>query len=510
MLPAPDDPETARRLAARLAEPRARGIALHSAEAVGRFYAQRDHQPAWTRRRRPTADAVGTLRALARLPEHGLDPADYELSALAFEGPAPADPIAFELRMTDAWLTVGAHLLRGRIDPVSIHPAWSAQARAADLVEALETSLAAGAPGPALLALAPSHPEYAALQAARRELVEQQRAGPWPRVRGPLPLAEGSEGPAVAALRQRLARTDDLADGSGDRFDADTAEAVRHFQRRHGLELTGQVDATTRRALDVTIEQRLAQLDANMERWRWLPEELGARHVRVNIAAFEVVLVDEGVHVLTMKAVVGKRYRKTPVFSTMIEAVTINPRWQVPPKLAVRDVLPEIQRDPTTIVRKGYRVYDARTGSAVDPADVPWSTLGGRRFPYLLRQDPGPDNALGRFKLVMPNDYDVYLHDTPKRHLFTEDRRIFSSGCVRMEHPRDLSVALLAGHRKWTPARLDAAVAEGRELTIRLPKPVAVHILYWTAFVDDTGHLQLREDVYERDAALTEALAEAR
>ena len=222
------------------------------------------------------------------------------------------------------------------------------------------------------------------------------------------------------------------------------------------------------------------------------------------------LLVEGHEHVLTMKAVVGKRYRKTPVFSTTIQAVTINPRWMVPPKLAVQDLLPEIKRDPTTIERKHLRVLDARTGAVVDPASVPWSKLSTRHFPYLLRQDPGPDNALGRFKLVMPNDYDVYLHDTPKRHLFAEDRRDRSSGCVRIQHPRDLSVALLAGHPKWTPARLDAAVAEGRELTIRLPEPVPIHILYWTAFVDDEGHLQLREDIYGRDAALRAALAEGR
>lgn len=450
--PIPDDPEAARRLAARLAEPGAAGVVMHSTEAVRRFYRERDHQPAWTRQQRPTPGAIDTLRALTRLPEHGLDPADYELEALRFDGPVPDDPIELELRLTDMWLTVGAHMLRGRVDPVRIHPAWSAAARTTDLVEALERSLAQGTPGEALLSLAPAHPEYAALQQALAELRLQAAEGPWPKLpRVTLPLAEGSTGPAVAALRARLARTDELADPTGDQFDAELAAAVRHFQGRHGLEPTGLVDAATRRALEVSLGDRIAQIEANLERWRWLPEDLGRRHVRVNIAAFMVVLVEGHEHVLTMKAVVGKRYRKTPVFSTTIQAVTINPRWMVPPKLAVQDLLPEIKRDPTTIERKHLRVLDARTGAVVDPASVPWSKLSTRHFPYLLRQDPGPDNALGRFKLVMPNDYDVYLHDTPKRHLFAEDRRDRSSGCVRIQHPRDLSVALLAGHPKWTP-----------------------------------------------------------
>lgn len=506
----PDDPEAARRLAARLAEPEAPGLPLQSAGEVLRFYAERDHQPAWTRRGRPTAEAIDTLRALSRLHEHGLDPRRYHREAMAFEGPVPEDPLELELRLTDAWLTAGAHLLHGRVDPVKIHPAWSAPARSLDRVAALERALSEGAPGEALLALAPPHPEYAALVDALRELEAQREQGAWPRLpRAALPLVEGSTGPAVAALRTRLARTDGLADPSGDAFDAELAAAVRRFQARHGIEVTGEVDAVTRRDLDVSIDDRIAQLHANLERWRWLPEDLGDRHVRVNIAAFEVTLVEAGKHVLTMKAVVGKRYRKTPVFSTTITAVTINPRWMVPPKLAVQDLLPEIKRDRSTIERKRLRVIDARTGAVVDPGDVPWERLSARRFPYLLRQDPGPDNALGRFKLVMPNDYDVYLHDTPKRHLFSEDRRDRSSGCVRIQHPRDLSVALLAGHPKWTPTRLDAAVAMGRELTIRLPKPVPVHILYWTAFVDEEGQLQLRRDVYERDRALIAALAEA-
>lgn len=510
MPPVPDDPETARRLAARLAEPGALGVALQSTEAVRRFYGQRDHQPAWTRQGRPSAGAIGTLRALARLPEHGLDPSRYHQEAMAFDGPVPEDPIELELRLTDAWLTAGAHLLRGRVDPVDIHPTWSVAARTTDLVEALERAVLEGSPGEALLSLAPPHPEYAALLEGLAGLRLQQELGPWPKLpRVVLPLAEEARGPAVASLRARLARTDELDDPGGDLFDADLVAAVRHFQGRHGIEPTGVVDAATRRALDVSIEDRIAQLEVNLERWRWLPEDLGARHVRVNIAAFEVVLVDGSEHVLTMKAVVGKKYRKTPVFSTEITAVTINPRWMVPPKLAVQDLLPEIKRDPTTIARKHLRVLDARTLEPVDPSTVPWSSLSARRFPYLLRQDPGPDNALGRFKLVMPNDYDVYLHDTPKRYLFGEDRRDRSSGCVRIQHPRDLSVALLAGHPKWTPKRFDAAVAEGRELTIRLEEPVAVHILYWTAFVDDEGHLQLREDVYGRDGALRRALAKA-
>jgi murein L,D-transpeptidase YcbB/YkuD len=205
---------------------------------------------------------------------------------------------------------------------------------------------------------------------------------------------------------------------------------------------------------------------------------------------------------------VGKRYRKTPVFSTTIEQVTINPRWGVPPRLAVQDLLPEIKRDITTLERKHLRVIDARTGARVDPSTVPWSKLHANRFPYILQQEPGPDNALGRFKLVMPNAYDVYLHDTPKRHLFAEDQRAFSSGCVRLQHPRDLTVALLRGHPKWTATKLDSAVSDGKELTIRLPKPVPVHLLYWTAFVDADGRLQLRRDVYSRDAALRAALAE--
>lgn len=503
--------DLARRLRGALTEPGDAQSGLRSSAAVHRFYEDRDFRPAWTRRGRPTEPAMEALEVLAQIDAHGLDPAQYGVPALSEAAGSPdaaIDALAFELGLTDAWLTAGAHLLRGRVDPLTIHPEWSVSARTTDLVSALQSALTGGSPAEALSSLAPSHPEYARLQDALADLREHQRVGEWPRVRGPLPLVKGSTGPTVAALRARLARTDELADGSGDVFDADLAAAVRHFQARHGLEPTGRVDEHTQRALDVSIGDRIGQIIATLERWRWLPDELGERHVRVNIAAFDVVLVDGQTHTLSMRAVVGKRYRKTPVFSSEIVQITLNPRWTVPPKLAVRDLLPEIKRDPEVIARKRIRVFEARSGAEVDASRVPWSTLSARRFPYILKQEPGPENALGRFRFGMPNDYDVYLHDTAKRHLFAEDRRTYSSGCVRLQKARDLAVALLAGHPKWSAGKIDSVIAAGRELTIQLPRPVPVHILYWTAFVDGEGHLQLRDDIYGRDAALLRALAE--
>lgn len=422
-----DETRAIAQLSARLQAP----LDLRAVAEVRAFYEHRGHRPAWTRDGHPTAAAREALLALARLDEHGLDPGRYAPPQADLGGARLEDPVAFELQLSDAWLTAASHLVQGVVDPTTLHSTWSFEPRTVDRAAALQQGLDRDAAGAALLALAPRHPEYAALQGALR------------------------------ALR---------------------AEAGRR------------------------VDPRIEAVRVGLERWRWLPEPLGERHVRVNIAAFEVALYEGGAPAVTMRAVVGKRYRKTPMFGTTITHVTINPHWLAPTKLAVNDLLPEILRDPGMLERKGFRVLRARDRTAVDPSAVPWAELGPRRFPYLLWQDPGPTNSLGRFKLEMPNDYDIFLHDTPKRHLFEKERRTYSSGCVRMEQPRELALALLRGHPKWTASWLDAALHDGRELSIALPVPVPAYFLYFTAWVDDAGGLQVREDVYGWDARLAAAL----
>lgn len=266
--------------------------------------------------------------------------------------------------------------------------------------------------------------------------------------------------------------------------------------------------AQERASTDAAAKEKVPVLEANLERWRWMPADLGRRHVRVNIAAFEAEGWEDGAQVIKMRAIVGKLYRRTPVFSDEITHVVLNPRWSVPLKLAVKDKLPKIKKDPDYLKKNGFRVFRADTGAEVPASSVPWDQLSSRKFGYILRQEPGDDNALGRIKIMFPNDHDVYLHDTPKRRLFNEDERIFSSGCVRLEDPRALA-AFVLDDPKWDRSRIDKAIRGGREQTVWLNEPVPVHLQYQTAWVDEDGTLQFRPDVYKRDAPLIAALRAA-
>lgn len=289
----------------------------------------------------------------------------------------------------------------------------------------------------------------------------------WPVVSAGKALKKGQSTPRVAELRARLGLAPDES------FDDGVEAAVRDFQRHHGLADDGVVGPVTLRELNVSRRQRVEQIASNLERMNTLPDDPGDLHLLVNVAAFQLDLVDCGVSRLSMRIVAGKRYTRTPTFSARVERVVINPPWNVPDGIAAKELWPKQRANPGYFAREHLRVV-----------------AGGR-----LRQDPGPWCALGRVKFDMPNRYNVYLHDTPARTLFARDLRAFSHGCMRVELPVELAVELT--HR--THAEIEALIEEGHEKVLALDEPVPVHVVYWTAFVADDGHVEFRRDVYERD-----------
>jgi murein L,D-transpeptidase YcbB/YkuD len=245
-----------------------------------------------------------------------------------------------------------------------------------------------------------------------------------------------------------------------------------------------------------------------MERWRWLPQDLGNRHIIVNIADFKLSVFDNGTEILDMKAVVGKSYRRTPVFSDKMTYIVINPYWEIPPKIAVADILPHAQQDPDYPNRMHIKALIGwgKNMQILNPDEVKWQALTPHTFPYHLRQDPGPWNLLGQIKFMLPNQFNVYIHDTPSRDLFAKSARSFSSGCIRIEKPIDLAVYILSDNPKWTREQILVAIASGQEQTVALAKPVPVHVLYWTAWVSADGIIHFRDDIYQRDAKLRAAM----
>ncbi len=260
-------------------------------------------------------------------------------------------------------------------------------------------------------------------------------------------------------------------------------------------------------ALNVPIEDRINQIVLNMERLRWLPHDLGADTVSVNIAAFELAVMHEGSETMSMRVVVGRSYRQTPVFASRIETIELNPYWNVPPSIARADILPKILADPDYLQAHHYDVFSSWQAGAetLEPKSVDWRKIAAKGFPLKLRQRPGPDNALGRFRFGFPNRFDVYLHDTPSRELFEKETRTFSSGCIRLEDAKGLAEYLLKDDPAWPPEALEAAVLTGANQSIRLAQPMPIIVTYATAWVDDQGVLQFRPDIYGRDKTLAEA-----
>jgi murein L,D-transpeptidase YcbB/YkuD len=503
------------------------GEPVYASGALPKFYERRLYLPAWSdvRAGGPTRLADDLIGALRRADLEGLRSEDYHLASIeavlaavradAQRGPAlAADRWAeLDLLLTDAFLVYGAHLLAGRVNPETLRPEWVSNRRTADVAAVLEAGLASGDIAGALENLAPPQYGYRRLREALARYREVAASGGWP-VIPPLDgasLGRGDRGPSVAALRQRLRLEDDLgpaAEANADLFDEPLEQALQRFQRRHGLAADGLVSATTRAELNVPVERRVEQVELNLERWRWLPEDLGRRHIIVNIAAFALDVVDGDSVVLSMRVVVGRPYYRTPVLSDTMRYLVLNPYWHVPRNIAVTEVLPKVRRDPSYLARFKLRVFPSSSADAreIDPTTVDWSVITRARFPFRLRQDPGPLNALGRIKFMFLNKYNVYLHDTPARPLFEEAQRDFSHGCIRIQQPIELAVYLLRHDPRWDREAVLTALDSAVDRTVPLPEPMPIHLLYWTAWADRDGTIQFRRDIHGRDAPLLTAL----
>jgi len=480
-------------------------------ELLREVYAAHAYEPLWTR----PGKIAELIALLADALTYGLNPSDYNMlqiqSRLAEGDPlTPRAAAGLDILLTEGLLRYGYHRRYGKVRAQELDPhfnfrreAFQTRSPAQMVREASESeSLESFVQG--VVSTGP-------LERMFRDYLRRYRdiaaAGGWQSLPPGPTLHPGDRDPRIGALRQRLHMTGDLADPGQDPdapYDAALQAAVQLFQRRHALSPDGLVGKETLVALNLPVETRIDQLRLSLERLRWVSEDAPHEFVAINIAGFELFFFHDREIAWTTRVMVGKSFRQTPVFRGDITYLEINPTWTIPPTILRNDTLPAVRKNANYLSEKNISVLD-REGHLVDPASIDWSTAG-RGFPYTLRQEAGPDNALGRIKFIFPNSHFVFLHDTPNRELFDHPERALSSGCIRVEHPLELARLILKGRSKFDLTDIQRRIDTGRTERIVLQDPMPVLVLYFTASLDTDGNVRFFRDIYQRDTAVLAAL----
>ena len=469
-------------------------------------------EPLWHRRGRISRDASAAIQILSEADAQGLNPHEYHIEEI-FQAQQNGDLMLFDLLLTDNVMHYVSHLRDGQYRPRDVDSRWLIGSGVrADLVLSMVEAVAGQAVPRFMQQAAPGNAFYNNLRRELGDYTAIANTGGWPSF--PTEgggLKPGMSGEGIIALRARLAATDgaDLSVAQPAFYDDDLKLAVEGFQRRHGLNDDGVIGKRTRQALAVPVKDRMRQIIASMERWRWLPENFGDRYIVVNIPAFRLWYREDGEDKLTMRTVVGKTRanHQTPSFSTDMKYMVLNPNWNVPSSIVSAEMAPKASRNPGYFKKKGYKVMD-RAGNVVDPYSVNWGQYSrSNRAPYRVVESSGAAGALGTVKFIFPNKHGVYLHDTQSRRLFKKDFRAHSHGCVRIEKPAELGAVLLGDK---SPGEFSALVADsGKNRHINLEQSLPVYLLYMTAW-SDGSQVYFYDDIYRRDKRLVQAKSSKR
>ena len=477
------------------------------------FYEKRQFAAAWVEDAKPRQQMDELIEALRAAEREGLDPALYNVGMLeerrkeaskgflTDKGFDPKEAGALDVWLTYLYMKYASDLADGLSDLAHADPAWKIKPEKFDPLAHLEEALENNRIRDSLAELTPTVAEYKRLRDLLARYREQQAGGGWPKVPA-MKLKPGQKSPHVAALSKRLAASGDYggsvpADGTAATYSPELQEAVRVFQRRHGLTDDAVIGPEVVAALNVPLVHRLDQIAMNMERWRWLPRDLGERYILVNIPEMRLDVYEGDRVPLTMRVVVGKPDTATPIFNDEMTHLVFSPYWNVPDSIAQGETLPAVISDPGFLERMNMEVVD-KAGNVIDPSSVDLNDPTAYRF----RQKPGSNNSLGLVKFMFPNQFNVYLHDTPADSLFERAARSFSHGCVRVEDPVALAKYVLRDQPEWTAERIQEAMHAGEEKHVKLKSAIPVFLGYWTARVRPDNTVQFRKDVYQIDGRL--------
>ncbi|MEJ8801795.1 L,D-transpeptidase family protein [Pontibacter sp. H249] len=504
------------------------------AELMYLFYGDRDYELAWFRDNELVPEAEKFLSVIDQASKEGLQPKNYKIVAFdslfkAYEGMGRRDSARLELQkkidlaLTGSYFNYASDFYRGRVNPQEVGSvSWDVKKNKIKLHKALQTILKERDSTYPYYEFDALHAGYANLRNALAKYRAIEEKGGWPKVElgKRKSLAKGDTAAAVVTLRKRL-NPEQAINGSDPKmrlFDENLEKQVKKFQMLHGLAEDGLVGGNTLKQLNVPITDRIDQIMINMERWRWIPKRmvpksLDQKYIWVNIPEYKLYIYEDPENdpeaerkyqeVMNMRVIVGKTMNSTPIFSDKLEYVVMAPYWNVPNSIVEREIKPAILRNSNYLASQNMEVVTKeKNPKQIDPSSIDWGNVTEKNFPYMVRQRPGSKNSLGDVKFLFPNEYNVYLHDTPADALFSQNQRDFSHGCVRLEKPIELAKYMVADMPEWNENRIRETINGGEETWVTLPKRVQVYIVYFTSWADEQGNVHFRDDIYGHDKKL--------
>lgn len=489
------------------------GIILYAQDILPAFYVANNYSLAWDNEQ----NRIDLIESLENSFKEGLIPDDYHLEKIKklfseTKSNANPDKVAdLDLLMTDAVLLYATNLIIGKVDQSKIVEGWDVPPNKLPKNDgiSLNKALNSNDIAEALNNLKPDNFMYVHMRNGLKRYREIAMKGGWPQVPNGNVLKLNVIDARVLLLRKYLIITGDLSASTNSEndsvFDMNVENAVKQFQFRHNLNEDGVVGKGTLEMINIPIEKRIDELRINMERARWVFHHLPEDFMVVNIAGYNVRRLTDDSIVFYSKVIVGKHFHETPIFKGKLSYIVINPTWTLPYSITIKETLPKLQKNPNYLTEKNMIIMD-RTGKEIDPSTINFNTLSKNNFPYTVRQKAGPHNALGQVKFIFPNQYAVYLHDTPVRSLFSREERAFSHGCIRLDKKWELLMNLMDDPEVWNMNKINEIVASGKTTRVNLKSPIEILLLYWTAGADKKNKLYFDKDVYNRDASVLEEL----
>lgn len=493
------------------------GEYLYSGDLLNHFYQGRMFEPAWFNDNTLSQNGYDLLNYIQQTDRHGLEPLDYHLAliekfveqAQSFEHTPTEEMMQLDILLTDAFIILGSQLYYGKVDPSKEGTNWMVEPKEAELRidRKLEQALVNSNISLALDSLAPKYSSYWMMHEELDFFLGLNKQL-WPEILIMENINPGDSGVVLPMLRQRMIMLRyPLSDSISESYDEEFVNQVKLLQADWGLNADGVIGQGTMAALNSDPGKLADQLKVNMERFRWLPLELTEKHIIVNIANQRLDVIERTDTLLSMRAIVGTNYRKTPVFGAEMTYLVFSPTWTVPNTILKEDVIPQLLKGPGYLKKKDM-ILLRYNGSQIAYHEIDWSKISVDNFPYMVQQNPGPQNSLGRVKFMFPNPYNVYIHDTPSKGIFADADRAVSSGCIRAAAPFQLASLLLSDMPEWTPERIRNAMQRKTEQNVGLKTPVDLVVIYLTAWTDGVGRVQFRKDIYDRDKLLLKALTQ--